>query len=532
MKNISKLIALALCLILVMGFTATAMAESPEKTVTLAAQTAWTTVNMFMSMDGNTNFIHGLIWEPLFLYNMNGDIVPMVAESYEVNDDMTEYTIHIRQNAYFSDGEQLTADDVMFTFQLNMDPTLATTRHSYLKSVVGTDDSSGEAVEGEEFGLQKLDDFTVRFTLKWATDAFTFLTNLRMFNILPEHVLKDIAPADLENYNFFENVPGSGQMIYKSQIPGESMELVTNKNYDRGEIDFDKMVIKVIPTTNILSAFIAGEADVCFVGGAGALPIVDYEMAKQQSGFSVVEIPNLSFSELAMNNQDQDLSDVRVRQAICYAIDRDAIVQNVFQGLGDPCYVPYAQSHPYFNADYEFKSYDPEKASQLLNEYGWDSSRVLKFCVPSSDANRQKAAVIIQQFLEDVGIKTEIYTLDNANLFSSMVNGEYELGMFGSAGALNPTDFVPCLTPGNGVNFCRTTDSRYHDLYAASDKEMTFEGKKAQLDQLQELIDEECPYVFLYSAKHIALLSDRLSGVNYPDFTLYFYDLTTWKVAD
>ena len=67
MKNISKLIALALCLILVMGFTATAMAESPEKTVTLAAQTAWTTVNMFMSMDGNTNFIHGLIWEPLFL---------------------------------------------------------------------------------------------------------------------------------------------------------------------------------------------------------------------------------------------------------------------------------------------------------------------------------------------------------------------------------------------------------------------------------------------------------------------------------
>ena len=133
MKNISKLIALALCLILVMGFTATAMAESPEKTVTLAAQTAWTTINMFMSMDGNTNFIHGLIWEPLFLYNMNGDIVPMVAESYEVNDDMTEYTIHIRQNAYFSDGEQLTADDVMFTFQLNMDPTLATTRHSYLK---------------------------------------------------------------------------------------------------------------------------------------------------------------------------------------------------------------------------------------------------------------------------------------------------------------------------------------------------------------------------------------------------------------
>lgn len=532
MKKMSKLVTLALCLILVVTLVFPAAAETNEKTVTLAAQTAWTTVNMFMSMDGNTNFIHGLIWEPLFNYNMNGEIFPMVAESYEVNDEMTEYTIHIRNNLFFSDGEQLTADDVVFTYNLNMDPELATTRHSYLKMVTGTDDSSGEAVEGETFGIEKLDDFTVKFTLKWPTDAFSFLTNLRMFSILPEHVLKDIPVADLENYDFFKNVPGSGQMIYKDQIPGESMELMANKNYGRGTLDFDKLVIKVIPTTNLLSAFIAGEADVCFIGGAGALPIVDYEIAKQQTGFSVVEVPNLSFSELAMNNQDKDLSDVRVRQAICYAIDREAIVQNVFQGLGSACYVPYAQSHPYFNKDHEFKSYDPEKAKQMLDEYGWDSSRVLKFCTPSSDMNRQKAAVIIQQFLEDVGIKTEIYTLDNANLFSSMVNGEYELGMFGSAGALNPTDFVPCLTPGNGVNFCCTTDNRYYDFYSASDKEMTFEGKKAQLDQLQVLLDEECPYVFLYSAMHLALLSDRMSGVNYPDFTLYLYDMTTWKVAD
>lgn len=532
MKRMSKLVTLALCLILVVSLAFPSAAETNEKTVTLAAQTAWTTVNMFMSMDGNTNFIHGLIWEPLFTYNMNGDVFPMVAESYDVNDEMTEYTIHIRKNLFFSDGEPLTADDVVFTYNLNLHPDLATTRHSYLKMVTGTDDSSGEAVEGETFGIEKLDDFTVKFTLKWPTDAFSFLTNLRMFSILPEHVLKDIPVADLENYDFFKNVPGSGQLIYKDQIPGESMELMANKNYGRGTLDFDKLVIKVIPTTNLLSAFIAGEADVCFIGGAGALPIVDYEMAKQQKGFSVVEIPNLSFSELAMNNQDADLSDVRVRQAICYAIDREAIVQNVFQGLGSACYVPYAQSHPYFNQDHEFKSYDPEKAKEMLAEYGWDSSRVLKFCTPSSDMNRQKAAVIIQQFLEDVGIKTEIYTLDNANLFSSMVNGEYELGMFGSAGALNPTDFVPCLTPGNGVNFCCTTDSRYYEFYGASDKEMTFEGKKAQLDQLQELIDEECPYVFLYSAMHIAPLSDRMSGVNYPDFTLYLYDMTTWKVAD
>lgn len=532
MKHLKKLVSLLLCLLLALGMVGVSGAEAAEKTVSLASPTAWTTVNPFLSMDGATNFIHGLIWEPLFMYNMQGDIVPMLAESYEVNEEMTEYVIHLRQNAYFSDGVQVTADDVLFTYNLNMNPELASSRHAYMRMVKGTDDADGVLLEGETFGLEKVDDFTVKFTLKWATDAFTFLTNTRMYSIMPEHVLKDVAPADLENYDFFANVPGSGQLIYSSQIPGERMELTVNKNYARGEIDFDKLIVRVIPTANLLSAFIAGEADVCFIAGTGALPLVDYEMAKQQTGFSVVEIPNLSFSELAINCSDEVLSDVRIRQAICHAIDRDTIVQSVLQGLGTACYVPYAQSHPYFNDRIEYRSYDPEKAKALLAEAGWDGSYVLKFCVPSSNQERQRAAVVIQQMLEDVGIKSEIYMLDNANLFSSMVNGEYQLGMFGSAGALNPTDFVPCLTPGNGVNFCCTTDTRYAELYSASEKQLTTEGKKAELDKLQELINEECPYVFLFSALHLAPLSDRLSGVNYSDFTLYLYDLTTWKVAD
>lgn len=530
MRTFKKLVALSLTLLLTLGVVAVGSAETAEKVVTLATATAWTTVNPFLSMDGSTNFIHGMIWEPLFNYNSDGEIIALAAEGYDVNEAMDEYTIHLRETT-FTDGEPLTADDVLFTYELNLNPDLATARHAYMRMIAGTDDN-GMLAEGETFGLQKIDDHTVKFTLKQPTDAFTFLTNLRMFSIMPEHVLKDIPVADLENYNFFENVPGAGQVSYVSQVPGERMELAVNKNYARGEIGFNKLVIRVIPTTNLLSAFMAGEADVCAIGAAGALPLVDYEMAKNQQGFSVVEISNLSFSELAMDNQDEALSDVRVRQAICYAIDRDVIVKNVFQGLGSAVYVPYVQTHPYFNADVEYRQYDPEKARALLSEAGWDEGRVLKFCVPSSDANRQKAAVIIQQFLSDVGIKTEIYTLDNANLFSSMVNGDYQLGMFGSAGALTPTDFAPCMTPGNSVNFSRITDSRYAELFAASEKELTTEGKKVHLDQLQALINEECPYVFLYSGKHLALLSDRVTGVNYEDFCLYIYDLTTWQVAD
>ena len=266
----------------------------------------------------------------------------------------------------------MTADDVLFTYALNLDPDLATSRHAYMKQIAGTDDQ-GMPVEGEEFGLEKIDDHTVKFTLKQPSDEFTFLTNLRMFSIMPEHVLKDIPVADLENYNFFENVPGTGQVIYQSEVPGERMELAINKDYARGEIGFDKLIIRVIPSTNLLSAFIAGEADVCYIAASGALPLVDYEMAVDQEGFSVVEIPNLSFSELAIDNQDEDLSDVRVRQAICYAIDRDVIVQNVFQGLGSAVYAPLcADPIPTSMRTSSGVSMTPDKARELLAEAGWD----------------------------------------------------------------------------------------------------------------------------------------------------------------
>ena len=135
---------------------------------------------------------------------------------------------------------------MLFTYALNLDPDLATSRHAYMKQIAGTDDQ-GMPVEGEEFGLEKIDDHTVKFTLKQPSDEFTFLTNLRMFAIMPEHVLKDIPVADLENYNFFENVPGTGQVIYQSEIPGERMELAINKDYARGEIGFDKLIIRVNP---------------------------------------------------------------------------------------------------------------------------------------------------------------------------------------------------------------------------------------------------------------------------------------------
>jgi len=503
-----------------------------EKIVTMANTSPWTASNPFISMDGNTKYIHYLIWEPLFMTSIEGELVPGVAESYEVNEEMTEFVIYIRQNAFFSDGEQLTADDVVFTFNLGTNSDLASSQHNYFRMITGTDDESGVALEGESLGVEKVDDFTVKLTAKEPVDAFTFLANLRVISILPEHVLKEIPIAELEYYDFFNKVPGYGQLIYKSEIPGERMELAVNKSYARGTIDFDKLIIKIIPSTNLLSAFMAGEVDVCYVTASSPLPLVDYETAKGQTGFSVIEVPNLSFSEMAIDNQDEDLSDVRVRQALCYAIDREALAQYIYEGLADVCYGPYAPNHPYFNSSYEYRGYDPEKAIALLKEAGWDENRVLKFAVPSSNEDRQKMAIIIQQYLEAVGVKTEIYPLDNATLFSSMVGGEYQLGMFGSGGAIETSNFSVCMTEGSSVNFSRIVDPRYAELFLAAEKELTPDEKKVHLNALQELIDEECPYVFLTSPMHLAPLSDRITGVNYSDITMFLCDMTQWSVTN
>lgn len=551
-EKMKKILAMLICMVLMLGTVGcgttggnegaasagikeneeAAPAGTEEKTIVIAATAAWTSENIFMAMNGNTVSTHFLIWEPLFNYTMRGELVGFVAESYEVNEEKTEYTVKIRDNLFFSDGEQLTADDVVYTYELNASAELASNRHSMLTTLVGTDDTTGTLVEGEELGIEKIDDLTVKFTLKQPTEEFTFLANQRNYLIVPEHVVSNYEIAELENLNFYENIPGSGQLIFESQIEGERMELRANTNYARGELQFDRVVIKVVPTTNMLSTFMADEADVCFLAGSSSLPMVDLEMARAQENFTVEEVASLGAVELTLNNQDEDLSDVNIRRAIAYAIDRQKLIDVLLNGMGSMAYSPYSQNHEYFCEEIDYISYDPEMATQLLDEAGWDYSRVLTLAVPSNNTERQDIAALIQQMLGEVGVQIEVVNCDTATLFSSLSSGEYDMGLCSTGGSPIVSDFAVCYQPGNGVCFSNVADDSMYELFIAAGAAVSKEERTALTKEIQERINDECHYVFLYSANLISPISNRIQGVNYENFTTYLYDMTTWTVTE
>ncbi|XCP84935.1 ABC transporter substrate-binding protein [Roseburia hominis] len=502
-----------------------------EKIVTMAMQSSWTSLYPYNSVAGYDTFVQLLLFDCLFNYNAEGEMEPRLAKSYEINDTFDEYTFYLDENAAWTDGTPVTADDVVWTFKLQTKEKLPTARRSYVAILDGTDDSGVEISE-DSAGVEKIDDHTVKFTLKKPVDEVTFINNARMIVILPQHLLKDAPVETLDVNEFFNHPIGCGALMYDQQIAGESIEFTVNKNYHLGECDFDKFVIKVVNQANILAGFMAGELDIAYI--PGGLPISDYEKATKQENMQIIVEETPAFCYMTMNMSEDYFADVRVRQAFNYAIDKQAIVDNAMLGLGVPIYTPYTKNNLYYKDDVEFLTYDPEKAKALLEEAGWDFERVLSFSVPTGDQTRQNAGLMVQQYLEAVGVKTEISTSDYSTHMAALIAGEYDLGLMSSAGSIyeNPGGIGLCYNPDGAVNFGCISDPTYYDVFTKAIDSLTSEEKREYAYELQEFCNEDQTYVYLYSANAIIPISNRLGNLDYASFNANNYAIWEWTCED
>ena len=162
-------------------------------------------------------------------------------------------------------------------------------------------------------------------------------------------------------------------------------------------------------------------------GNVASLQLSDWDMAKQQQNLTCVSTESVGYQYMAINT-GKDYMPAKVRQAIDMAINRDAIVSGLLKGEGEPAFGPFAKSHKYYD-DVVNVGYNPEKAKELLAEAGWDGSHELVFSVPTGNSIREQAAVIIQQNLQEVGIKTKIESADFATHLTKVREGNYDLGL-------------------------------------------------------------------------------------------------------
>ena len=197
----------------------------------------------------------GNIYDRLAYSKLNGDeFTPRGASSWESADDNQAIVFHLDENATWSDGEPVTASDWVYTLKLVSDPSFTGTSRSCAKTIAGTDDN-GVAIDGETFGAEAVDDYTLKLTLKAAaTPEDWLLANNRTFFVLPEHCLTDYTAADVINADFWTAPVGSGPLKFESEVIGSELVLDARPEYQLGAPGFGKMVCTVMDSSNTVRA--------------------------------------------------------------------------------------------------------------------------------------------------------------------------------------------------------------------------------------------------------------------------------------
>lgn len=460
-----------------------------------------------------SNLINTVLFEQLTRYSPE-DLTPapMLATSWRAEDGGLAWVFELRQGVFWSDGDPFDAADVAFTFNdVVLNPELGAQSASQFSAI--------ETVE-------IIDDHTVRFVLNRPFSALPYY--LASFaGIVPVHVLGDV-PNPLQVAEFNKGTPvTTGPYKVAEFVPGSYVRLVPNEHYWAGTPQLAGMVFRIIPDLNTqVAEAMAGQLDVVTrlspqnVGGiesTGAL-----EVLRQSQ--------NLFFF-VAPNHDDERLADVRVRQAMTLAIDRQAMIQAILSGFGEVASGPVAPMlGALFNGDVRQYPYDPEAAAALLDEAGWtlgsdgirqkDGQR-LSFYMPTGQfGDLVPATLLVQQFWQDVGIQVDVQVMEwNAYIQDVVLGRNYEVTL--AWWSMPPTaDVAPYFScsaaqTGNNIpNYCNAALDVILDEGRAA---LTLDEQIDAYSRMQDLLAEELAYIYLWWPDILTAKSVRLQG--FPEIT-------------
>lgn len=516
----------------VAGNTQAAESSAPEnegeKVVTLAATAPWEALHPLSSnRDQHVAFMYP-IYESWVTLTNEGEVIPRLFDSWEQDEeDPRILTCHINEKATWSDGEPITAEDIVFTMELQSDPNLPIeTTRNIPACFIGTD-SVGVRIEGEEFGVKALDEYTVQFHYK-DTVAATVLNELyalRYTFVLPKHKLGNIPVESVLTDPFWENPVTSGAFTIDSIISGERIEYVARDDYYLGRPQMDRLILRVITPDNLLSAFLAGEVDGTTYGSQ--MSFADYELAKENENLQSYEAPGFGNNHVLINNQTMDQN---ARLAMDCAIDKQTIINDVVYGYARPAISAIVPENPYRNKNVKGNPYDVNLAKEYMEKSSYDTNRPVRLIVASTNNVGQQMAVLIQQQLQEIGLNVSIETYDTTTISSMLFSGDYDISLMSSAS--NP--FEPSESRfyfqelSNG--WLNMPDKNWEELYDRAAQGATLEERKPYYDELQERLVAEVPMIFLYHADVLFINSNKISGMDYASFSLKSWRYEEWEV--
>jgi len=462
--------------------------------------------------------------------------LPDLAESVDVSDDATVYTFNLRQNATFNDGTPLTSADVVFTIERAVDSRTASFWQGRFMGLAGAAEYSEQQAETIE-GLTAPDDYTVVLTMSAPNSAFlSTLADFTGLGILPMHILGEIAPENLINdpFNLAPTV-GAGPYNYVTYESDQFLELEANPTFWGDAPAIERIFMRILLPDIAAAELEAGAVDLI------AVSLDDMERLAENPELTIISIESPSLDSISVNLDREYFQDVRVRQALQYAIDRESITSQLYMGQAtvrnSPIFGPDWMGVPEGLNEYPF---DPDMARQLLADAGWDSSLEVEMMYGAgAPSTFQNMVAIIQQQWADVGFTANLLQLDSAELVRKLVTEpDYDLyigggGVYGaepsiSARYYNSNNFTP-----GGSNNVRYSNPEIDELYVQGTAVSGEPERKVIYTQIAQILNEDVPSIFLWSPNTNFAVNNRLLGFAAPAYVNNrVWNAEEWSLAE
>ena len=503
--------------------------NSGEKIVNVGVTDTLGSLNPLLLNGGEINkYATALMFLPLMELDADLNFQGMLADSITTEDNRN-FVVHIDEAATWSDGTPITAEDVAYTALRLTSPVINNTAMMYYVFEGVGDDGFVEAGADSVDGIQVIDDKTIQFTTKDSMSLTTFENSYARYLLtLPKHVIEKYTEEELSTAEWFNQPDVISGPFYVTEFDVDHyISYKANPDYWKGAPKIDKLNIKIVDGSQLYAGLQSGEIDIT-QHTMSVIPPEDYASVEALDNVDVVY--GSPVTNQSMFIQTANVPDVRVRQAMLYAINRDQLLSELLDGHGEVVDGFLSSASPFYDDSITPVTYDPEKAKALLEEAGWDGSQTLRFYVNSGDSTFVNAATVMVAQWAAVGIKAEVQTVDFATLMSVAGTRDYDiLAVQYTYAPVDPYPDVAWLLGGEG-SWTGYGDDEVNKALTSTQLTSDVDEIKGLYSIVDKKVQEDVPMISAYIISAQGAVNKRLTGA-VPSVYGFFNDVQNWDVA-